>query len=522
VAGFVDVLLRGLALCGQAVAIGGVVWALFVLRPAVRERPALAPLVGRSLVLTAAGAVVVAVGQLLSLAVQLGQLGGDTGWPMREILATTYFLAAAVRTVACAGLVAGCVVVRRGATRAGWLALGGSALVLGAAAAWTSHAAARPGPRALLLALDAVHQLAAAAWIGGLVHLVAAAARRDEAPWPALLLERFSALTLAAVGVLVTAGVGLSLSYVDGPAALLGTAYGLMVLTKTTMLGLLLALGAMNFFAVRRLAAASGVAPPRLRRFVEVEIGLGLTVLFVAASLTSLPPAVDVVADRASFAEVATRFTPRWPALTSPKLDEMPVDDPAAPRTDADRAWSEFNHNVAGLFVLAMGVLAMLHATGRARWARHWPLIFLGLAAFLLVRDDPGDWPLGPRGFWAGLANPEVLQHRIFVLLVIVFAGFEWMVRAGRLRSPRCALVFPLLCAVGGGLLLTHSHASLNLKDEFLVEVTHAPLGLLGMLVGWGRWLELRLPSPADRFPRWLWAVALAAVGALLLIYRES
>ena len=118
-AGFVDVLLRGLALCGQAVAIGGVVWALFVLRPAVRERPALAPLVGRSLVLTAAGAVVVAVGQLLSLAVQLGQLGGDAGCPMREFLATTYFLAAAVRTVACAGLVAGCVVVRRGAPRAG-------------------------------------------------------------------------------------------------------------------------------------------------------------------------------------------------------------------------------------------------------------------------------------------------------------------------------------------------------------------------------------------------------------------
>src|SRR3989442_1401348 len=115
----------------------------------------------------------------------------------------------------------------------------------------------------------------------------------------------------------------------------------------------------------------------------------------------------------------------------------MPVDDRDAQRTAADRAWSEFNHNVAGLFVLAMGLLAILYATGRARWARHWPLIFLGLAGFLLIRNDPGAWPLGPLGFWESMAYPEVLQHRVFVLLVVAFAFFEWMVRTGRLRSLR-------------------------------------------------------------------------------------
>jgi putative copper resistance protein D len=391
-----------------------------------------------------------------------------------------------------------------------------------AGSAWISHAAARPGPRGLLLALDAVHQVAAAVWIGGLVHLLAAAARRGEAAWPALLLKRFSTLALAAVAVLVAVGVGLSMSYIDGPAAVLGTAYGMMVLTKTSILALILALGATNFVAIRRFPAAADVGPARLRRFVEVEIGLGLTALFVAASLTSLPPAVDVVADRATFAEVATRFTPRWPTFTSSRLEEMPLADRNAPRTDADRAWSEFNHHFAGLVVAAMGLLAMLHATGRARWARHWPLLFLGLAALLIVRNDPGDWPLGPRGFWAGMATPEVLQHRIFMGLIVLFAVFEWMVRSGRLASRRCALVFPLLCAAGGALLLTHSHASLNLKDEYLIEVTHAPLGLLGMLVGWGRWLELRLPHPDARLPGWLWAVAFALVGVLLLLYRES
>jgi putative copper resistance protein D len=259
-----------------------------------------------------------------------------------------------------------------------------------------------------------------------------------------------------------------------------------------------------------------------LRRFVEVEVGLGLTVLFAAASLTSLPPAVDLTHDRATLSEVATRFTPRMPTLRSPSLSEMPLDDPLAPRNDADRAWSEFNHHVSGILVLIMGLLALLHASGWARWARHWPLVFLGLAAFMIVRNDPGSWPLGPEGFWEGWLVATVAQHRFFVLLVIVFGIFEWMVRSGRLASRRAALIFPLLCVIGGGMLLSHSHAAQNLKDEFLLEVTHAPLGLLALVIGWGRWLELRLPEGRGRVPGVLWAVALVLVGALLIIYRES
>lgn len=522
-AGFSDVLLRGLALCGQAVAVGGVVFGLCLLLPALAARPALGALLRRSLATTAAGAVVVAVAQSLSLGLQIAALAGDAGWPVREVAATTYFHAAGARIVACALLLTGCAVVRRRGpgARWGWLVQAVAVVALGACAAWTSHAAARVGPRALLLTLDALHQLAAGVWVGGLAQLVVLAWGRAAAPWPARLLKRFSATALTAVAVLVAAGVGLALAYVDGARALFGTSYGLMVLSKGAILAGLVGLGALNFFAVRRLPDAADVGPPRLRRFVEVELGFGATVLFIAASLTSLPPAVDVVADRASFAEVLWRLTPKTPTLTSPRIADMPVDDPAAPRTDADRAWSEFNHNVAGLLVLGMGLLALLHATDRARWARHWPLIFLGLAAMLLVRDDPGDWPLGPRGFWAGMLAPEVFQHRIFVALLVAFAVFEWMVRAGRLTSPRCALVFPVLCAIGGGLLLTHSHAGLNLKDEFLNELTHAPLGLLGMLVGWGRWLELRLPDVGERRARWLWSAALAAVGLVLLVYRE-
>lgn len=509
-----DVLLRGLILAAQATAVGGVCFLLLVAR---------GPETPRSLALIAVAAVTLAVGQGLSLANELFLLLHDAAWPLRAALDTLYVQVSIVRIVAALALAACAVGLRRagGASRL-WPAVVTLAGVLVVAAPWTSHAAARLDSRLLLLLLDGAHQLGAAVWIGGLVHLTAAAFRRGDRPWPVTLLRRFSNVALSAVALLVAAGVGLTWNYAPDQTAIFGTAYGLMVLTKLAILGGLLVLGALNSRAIRRMDSAPDADQVTLRRFVEVEVGLGLTVLFAAASLTSLPPAVDLTHDRATLSEVATRFTPRMPALRSPSLSEMPVDDPQAPRNDADRAWSEFNHHVSGILVLAMGLLALLHASGWARWARHWPLVFLALAAFMIVRNDPGSWPLGPEGFWEGWLVATVAQHRFFVLLVIAFGIFEWMVRSGRLASRRAALIFPLLCVVGGGLLLSHSHAAQNLKDEFLLEVTHAPLGLLALLVGWGRWLELRLPEGRGRVPGALWAVGLVLIGALLIIYRES
>jgi len=518
-AAFLDVILRGFALAGQAVAIGGVVFALVVCRalPDGARTP-----VARVWRLVALGALSVGLVQCVSLAMLVGTLGTATGWPLGDVLATSFGAASLIRILAGAMLaVAGIVAARRAREGPWWIALVGATLVLVVSSAWTSHAAGRLERRGVLLTLDALHQVAAAVWIGGLLHLMVTAF--GTVRWEARLLRRFSTVALVAVTVLVAAGVGLTLGYVDGLRGLVGTAYGIMVFSKALLLGALLALGAANFFVIRRLELRGEPRSAlRLRRFVEVEFGLAVTVLFAAASLTSLPPAVDVVVDRATPGEVAGRFTPRWPTLTSPPITELPVDDPTAPRTDADRAWSEYNHHVSGLFVLAMGVLAIVHVSRAAGWARHWPLVFLGLASFMLVRNDPGAWPLGPLGFWASMAEPSVLQHRLFVLVVVIFGFFEWMVRTGRLRAPRCALVFPLLCAAGGGLLLTHSHASLNIKSEFLLEITHVPLAVLGLVIGWTRWLELRLAAPDDRLPAWLWSSSLALVGVVLLLYRES
>lgn len=100
--------------------------------------------------------------------------------------------------------------------------------------------------------------------------------------------------------------------------------------------------------------------------------------------------------------------SPRWPRLDTPPVSALSPATPLnaeeskrfgrplsyvpgstyEPSTPADIEWSEYNHNWAGVCVLAMGVLAMLAQTGRVRWASHWPLAFLGLALFLLIRAD--------------------------------------------------------------------------------------------------------------------------------------
>jgi putative copper resistance protein D len=307
---------------------------------------------------------------------------------------------------------------------------------------------------------------------------------------------------------------------VGEPRALVETAYGVMVLTKAALLVAILALGVANFRMVRRRAGG-----PTLVRFAEVEAGLAVTVLFAAASLTSLAPAVDVRADRATLAEVAARFSAFPPRLASPDAGELlrqtnPLAGGPGARLAIEREWSEFNHHWAGLFVLAMGLGAVAHRAG-VRTARHWPLLLVALAAFLVVRNDPEVWPLGPIGLFASLAQPEILQHRAFMALVTAFGVFEWAVRTGRLPPWPWAYVFPVLCATGGGLLLTHSHTVFSVKDAFLMEVTHAPIGVLGAFAGWARWLELRLPAPGS-WPGRLWPACLIGVGVLLVVYSEG
>jgi len=543
-AGFLDVLLRGLGLAALAAAVGGVSYAAWALLPLARRAPVVAAALRRALGLVVAGALVLAGSRaLLLLVIHPWALADERGrWPVADFLATDFGRAglASIALAIALALAARRLRARPEGSPAGWGVVGLSAVALLASGAWLAHAVSRLDGRAPLMLATVVHQAGAVVWVGGLIHLVgfpglwSRSARADGAG--TAVLARFSLLAVSAMALVLGPGLVLSWGYVGDWGGLVGTGYGVMVLTKVALLGGALVLGALNLVLARSWARQpAGASPGVVRALVEAEVGVGLTILLAAASLTSLPPAVDVVADRAAPGEVLARFVPRAPRLASPPVGQLlavaaPIEDTLATRQPEEYAWSEYNHHVAGLFILAMGALAVLERTGRARWARHWPLGFIGLAAFLFVRNDPRAWPLGPAGFWESMALPDVLQHRLVVLLVAGLGVFEWLVRVGWLRGPRWPLVFPLLCATGGALLLTHSHAMFNLRAEFLAEVSHAPMGILAVFMGWGRWLELRLPAAdnpgaprgAGRLPGWAWAICMVLIGGILLGYREA
>ena len=193
----------------------------------------------------------------------------------------------------------------------------------------------------------------------------------------------------------------------------------------------------------------------------------------------------------------------------------------AQPISPADIAWSEYNHHWAGLMVLAAGVLSLL--SRRYSWAKHWPLVFLGLAAFLFLRADAENWPLGPRGFWQSFQVAEVAQHRFFVVLVIAFGVFEWAVRTGRISpEAQVASCFHWCALSGGALLLSHSHSLGNVKEAFLAELSHTPLAILAVMAGWSRWLEIRLNQDRTGILMWIWPICFVSIGFLLMNYRES
>jgi putative copper resistance protein D len=408
----------------------------------------------------------------------------------------------------------------------------------------TSHAMARLDYRFLLAVVTALHQGATAVWLGGLFYLLISIPRSPDDDATRQLIARFSKLAMISVAVLAAAGFTLGYAYVGSLDAVFGTSYGIMVATKVVLFATLLLLGALNYQIAHAPSGGSMIAS--LRRFGEAEIGIGITVILTAASLTSLPPAIDLQTDRVSRQEIVARFAPQIPRLSSPAVADLPEDVYAAevksfdagalssasfvpgqagtrPNTVAEKSWSEYNHHWAGLIVLAIGFLAFLAQTKHFPWARNWPLLFLGLSLFLFLRSDPETWPLGPNGFWVTLQDPEVLLHRIFALLVIALAIFEWRVQTGRVATQRARLIFPALVAAASALLLTHSHSLGNIKEEVLAELSHAPLAVAGIVAGWSRWLEIRLPAEnkvRDKMA-WLWPTCLVLVGLLLLNYRE-
>ncbi len=187
-----------------------------------------------------------------------------------------------------------------------WMIVAGGVLLLAlmATPGLAGHAGTTD-PVALNLSADMVHLTAAAAWIGGLVLLLAAAlpaikglAERDSVAVLAPVVGRFSNMAVIAVGVIVVSGSYRAWLEVAAWRGFTDATYGWVLLIKIAAFVPLVVMGAVNnrWTKPRIQKAAAGEkasdAPLRtLRRLVAAETALVGVVLALTALLVNLPPA---------------------------------------------------------------------------------------------------------------------------------------------------------------------------------------------------------------------------------------
>lgn len=149
------------------------------------------------------------------------------------------------------------------------------------------------------IALDALHLLAAGAWIGGIAAIAAAALPSLTAiqsdlrgPGAVLLLRLFSPLALSGASVLLLSGAYEAYLRLGTFAALVQSSYGRALLIKVALVAATAGLGALNW---RRLSLrASDAAGVRtLQQSVRLELTVAALVLLVTAVLIALPTPVE-------------------------------------------------------------------------------------------------------------------------------------------------------------------------------------------------------------------------------------
>src|SRR5208337_186722 len=285
---FFSVVLRAGTLVFQSVLLGGVLFVLWIARnsPDASDE-SIARIQASSWKLLRISAVGLAIVQLAYLYVNSAVLMVTAEIGIGGVVGANFFTSGSI--VLTAALLTA--IAASGSHKFARWALPVLVVVIMGASVMTNHAASRLEGRPLLVALSSVHELATGFWIGGLPFLVLALFRAKDLDTRWYITERFSRMALAAVGVLVLSGAVMSVLYIGSWGAVLGSAYGVMVGAKALMLAALLLLGGVNFLLLRN--TSKDQVMPRLRRLIEAEVGIGITVILTAASLTSQPPAVD-------------------------------------------------------------------------------------------------------------------------------------------------------------------------------------------------------------------------------------
>jgi copper resistance protein D len=224
--------------------------------------------------------------------VSAGSMGGEAAGMLDGSLLHMVWQAGAGRASAirAIGLLIAALLVL--SDRPSWLAFFG-AVAAATSFAWTGHARSL-NPDAIPILLLSVHLLGAAFWLGALAPL-AIVARDGDLSRIAATAARFGTVAVFVVGGLMAAGVTLLWMLLGDFTALWGSTYGRYVIYKLAIVACLLCVAAFNKLRLTpRLYAGDSRAVRSLRTSIRLELLLGVLILVVTATLTTVagPPAL--------------------------------------------------------------------------------------------------------------------------------------------------------------------------------------------------------------------------------------
>ena len=149
------------------------------------------------------------------------------------------------------------------------------------------------------LALDYVHNLVAAVWIGGIFYFVftllpalSGLADREKEHMSLAMIPRFSILFVVLVGVVIITGPILMWIIESDVGLITESVFGQLIMLKIALAGIMVGLGGYVQFRVQRRAErnvrAGGITVhKRIKRMLKADIVLGFAILGIVALLTN-------------------------------------------------------------------------------------------------------------------------------------------------------------------------------------------------------------------------------------------
>jgi putative copper export protein len=244
----------------------------------------------RLVVLALTGIAAMIMGTLAGPAVQLvfgGRLLGDIVSPLGGAAQLVRLAALVAAMVFLPDIISGAVV--------GWRRIVALSLVVVIAASMVAQSDAIGGPWEIAkIGATGLHVLATCAWLGGLVALAAVLIPGEKVQELDRLIPRFSRVAQLSVATLVVTGIVHALAVTGGVNQLASSRYGLVLLIKITIFGLMLLMGNEGRkYAARAAFRQSHLQPDAPLRAggmstLAVVMGAELCIAFVILSTTAL------------------------------------------------------------------------------------------------------------------------------------------------------------------------------------------------------------------------------------------